>query len=242
MCDAMMFRDVVALQRGDLAGARTMVEQAAAFAREHNLRQLPQALVNLADIATAEGDLVRARELCDEALAHSEGPESTSGTVALVNLAEIANSQGRPAEGAMFARQALEAARDRGDLMTAVWAATLTAWSLAELGELERAGRLLGATLAFTAEVGASRQRTELVCEERILLALSAGFDARQIQTLLAQGHEMPIEEAIRDAARRTRQDATSTAQHSSCSRTASGSEGSSARPLAVGSSRPYVT
>ncbi|MGZ4195075.1 MAG: BTAD domain-containing putative transcriptional regulator [Solirubrobacteraceae bacterium] len=231
MCDAMMFRDVVALERGDLPGARAIVEEVAAFAREHNLRQLPQALVNLADIAIAQGDLMHARRLCDEALAASEGPESIGGTIALINLAEIANTQARPDEGAALGRQALIAAWNRGDLMTAVWAAIVTTWSLAELGELERAGRLLGATSMFVEKSGASRQRTERVSEERTLQALGGQLDDDQMQALLAQGREMPIETAVLDASRGP--------QYSSWRRTHIGSEASSARPLDVRSSRP---
>ena len=120
---------------------------------------------------------------------------------------------------------------NRGDVLSAVWATIVTAWSLAELGELERAGRLLGAANGFLSDAGANRQRTELVSEERVLRALAARLDDQQIQALLAQGRELPIETAILDAARGP--------QYSSGLRIQSGSVGSSARPLAVRSSTP---
>ncbi len=201
MCDAMMFRDVLALERGDLAGARALREEVTSFAREHNLRQLPLALSNLADVVIAQGNLEEARELCDQALDCSEGPESIAGIGALMNLAEIANWQGRYGDGAALAREALMSARKHGDLVTAVEAATAIAWSLAELGELERSAQLLGATTAFVTHTGVSRQRFDLVCEERTLLALSGRLDEQQIQALRADGRTMPIEDALRDAA-----------------------------------------
>src|SRR5262249_38719253 len=201
VCAAMMFRDVLALERGDLAASLSILQEVAAFAREHNLRQLPNVLVNLADVWIAHGDLEQARMLCEEALGSSDGPGSIAGTMALINLTEIANTQGRAADGAAFGRQAAEAALNRGDLLTAAWATIVSAWSLAELGELERAARLLAAGTAFVADAGTAPQRTELVSEERVLRALATRFDDRQVQGLLAQGRGMPIEAAIRDAA-----------------------------------------
>jgi non-specific serine/threonine protein kinase len=230
-CVAMMFRDTAALEHGDFASSRAILTDVVAFAREHKLRVLPTVLVNLSDIAIAEGDLEAARELCDEALSTSDGPESPDGTVALINLTEIANSEGRPGDGAAFAHQAVVGAWNRGDVLFAVWATIVTAWSLAELGELERAGHLLGAANGFLSDAGANRQRTELVSEERVLRALAARFDDQQIQALLAQGRELPIETAILDAARGP--------QYSSGLLIHSASVGSSARPLAVRSSTP---
>ena len=230
-CVAMMFRDTEALERGEFASSRAILADVVAFAREHKLRVLPAVLVNLSDIAIAEGDLEAARELCDEALSTCDGPESPDGTIALINLTEIANSEGRPGDGAVFAHQAVVGAWNRGDVLSAVWATIVTAWSLADLGELERAGRLLGAANGFLSDAGANRQRTELVSEERVLRALSARLDDQQIQALLARGRELPIETAILDAARGP--------QYSSGRRIQSASEGSSARPLAVRSSTP---
>ena len=185
-CMAMMFRDTEALERGDFASSRAILADVVAFAREHKLRVLSAVLVNLADIAIAEGDLDAARELCDEALATSAGPESPDGTVALINLSEIANTEGLARDGAAFAQQAVVGAWNRGDVLSAVWGTIVTAWSLAELGELERAGRLLGAANGFLSDAGANRQRTELVSEEHVLRALSARLDDQQIQALLA--------------------------------------------------------
>jgi predicted ATPase/DNA-binding SARP family transcriptional activator len=196
----MMFRDVLALEDGDTATSIEILQGVAAFAREHNLRLLPSVLVNLADSWIGHGDLEEARQLCEEALASSGGRQSVAGTIALINLSEIANSQDRAADGAAYGGQAALAAWDRGDLLTAAWATIVSAWSLAELGELERAARLLAAGTAFVADAGGGQQRTELVSEQRVRRALAARFDDEQVRALLAQGREMPIEEAIRDA------------------------------------------
>jgi ATP/maltotriose-dependent transcriptional regulator MalT len=156
--------------------------------------------VNLGDIAIEQGRLDEARALQEEALACSETPTSTATCVALINLSEIAALQGRYRDAASVGRTALATALDHGDQLRAVGATFHIAWALAELGELERSGRLLGTATAFLQNAGFASTRSDLLCEEGVLDVLHRKLAADALHTLLQQGRDTPIEEALNDA------------------------------------------
>src|SRR5205085_590253 len=141
--------------------------------------------VNLSDLAIAQGSLDEGRALCEEALACSEGPTSHTARVALINLSEIAALQGRYGDALSLGRTALAAALDHGDQTDAAWAAFPIAWPLAELGELDRSGRLIGAATAFLEEAGFARSRSDLLSEKAILDVLHTRLAADAVQALV---------------------------------------------------------
>jgi ATP/maltotriose-dependent transcriptional regulator MalT len=198
--DVMMSDGILAMQRGDLDYAQVAIEDVVRFAREHNLPQVSYALVNLGDIAIEQKRLDDGRALLEEAVACSEGPTSHAARVALINLAEIAALQGRYRDAASLGRTALAAALDDGDQLYAVWAAFGIAWPLAELGELERSGRLIGTVTAFLQNAGFARSRSDLRCEQAVLDALHRRRPPDAIHTLLQQGRDTPLEAALSDA------------------------------------------
>ena len=195
VCDVMMTDGFVASQRGDVDYARAAFEDVVRFAREHNLRfPLSQALVNLGDIAIEQGRLDEGRALLEEVLDRSED------LVALINLAEIAALQGRHRDAASIGRTALAAALDHGDQFSAVCATFHIAWALAELGELERSGRLIGAATAFIENAGVARSRSDLLCEKGVLDALHRRLAADAVDILVQQGRDTPVAEALSEA------------------------------------------
>jgi predicted ATPase/DNA-binding SARP family transcriptional activator len=200
VCEVMMSRGVLAYQRGDIECARAAIEDVTRFARERNLPELPYALVDLSDFAIEQGRLDEGRALCEEALACSEGPTSSPARVALINLSEIAALQGRYGDALSLGRTALAAALDHGDQTHAVYAAFEIAWPLAELGELERSGRLIGAATAFLQEAGFARTRSDLLCEKAVLDALHRRLPADAVHTLVQQGRDTPLERALSEA------------------------------------------
>jgi len=204
ICDVMMSRGLLAYQRGDIECARAAIEDAARFARERNLPELPVALVDLSELAIEQGRLDEGRALCEEALACSEGPTSHTARVALINLSEIAARQGRYCDALSLGRTALAAALDHGDHTDAVWAAFPIAWPLAELGELERSGRLIGAAAAFLEEAGFARTRSDLLGEKAVLDALHRRLPADAVHTLIQQGRDTRLERALGDALKDT--------------------------------------
>jgi predicted ATPase/DNA-binding SARP family transcriptional activator len=199
VCDVMMIDGLAAGQRGDADHARAAIEDALRVAREHNLPNLVTALVNLGDIAIQQERLDEGRAMLEEAVACSEDPSSPD-VVAVTNLAEIAALQGRHQDAASIGRTALAIALDQGDQLSAVWATFHIAWALAELGELERSGRLIGASLAFVENAGFARDRSDLLCEKGVVDALHKRLAADAVHTLVQQGRDMPLEEALSEA------------------------------------------
>jgi len=204
ICAVMMSRGLLASQRGDIECARGAFEDAARFARERNLSELPVALVDLSELAIEQGRLDEGRALCEEALACSEGPTSMPARVALINLSEIAALQGRYGDALSLGRATLAAALDHGDQSQAVWAALEIAWPLAELGEVERSGRLIGAAAAFLEGAGFARTRSDLLWEKAALDALHRRLPADAVHTLLQQGRDTPLEQALGDVLKGT--------------------------------------
>ena len=200
VCDVMMTDGILAIQRGDLDYARAAMEDVSRLAREHNLPDLSGALVNLGDIAIEQGRLDDGRALLEEALDCSEGATSNAALVALINLSEIASLQGRYRDAASLGRAALATALDHGDQLRAVWATFQIAWALAEVGELERAGRLIGAATTFLQNAGFARSRSDSLCEKAVLDALNKRLAADAVHTLVQQGRDTPLEEALSEA------------------------------------------
>src|SRR5262249_10564505 len=197
VCDVMMTDGILASARGDLEPARSAMEGVVRLAREKSLSHLPNALVNLGDIAIEQGRLEDGRALLLEGLDCSGGPTSHPGRVALINLSQIAALQGRYRDAVSAGRTALAAALDDGDQLRAVWSTFHIAWALGELGELERSGRLIGAAMAFLESAGFARTRSDLLSEKGVLDALHRRLAADAVQTLVQQGRDIPLEEAL---------------------------------------------
>ena len=187
VCNVMMFDGLLAGQRGDLDHARAAIEDALRFARDHSLPTLSNALIDLGDIAIEQGRLDEGRALLEEAIACSH-PTSSEPVVALINLSEIAALQGRYRDAASVGRTGLAIALEAGDQLSAVSATSHIAWGLAELGELERSGRLIGAATAFLQNAGFARSRSDLLCEKPVLDALHRRLPTDTVDTLFQQG------------------------------------------------------
>jgi hypothetical protein len=118
--------------------------------------------------------------------------------VALINLAHVANLQRRHGDAADLGRKAFRAAIDRGDRVSVAAAAKQIAWPLAEKGQLERSGWLLGAAIAFTDNAKVTRQRTDVISEQAASNALGDQLNEQTVQALLLHGRTMSLEEAAR--------------------------------------------
>ncbi len=199
ICRELLWRSIFADERGDLDGERAALAEAIRFASQHHVPGCMQtALVSLGDIAIAQGKLDEARSLCEESLALGDFV-GTSGAIALLNLMHIANLQGRYSDAANLADKTLTAALDREDLLIAASTGTEIAWALANRGQPERAARLLGAAVEFYETAGATKQQTDVVCEQAVRDALRDQRDERIINALLDEGRKTPLDKVIRD-------------------------------------------
>jgi predicted ATPase len=189
-----------ATMRGDYSTARAVLEETIRLAREHDLpRLLCPALGNLSYVSFLEGNLDEARALEEEAVGVGGGTESVTGTLALLSLSHLEILDGHHHEAEELAREALKASLLRGHLVTVARAAMMIAWSLAEQGELERPGRLIGAAAAFLEQAGVVDDGTQEDSEPAVLAALHAQLDDQAIQALLDEGRSMSVEEALHD-------------------------------------------
>ena len=202
ICSGLSGRNMFAAERGDLTGARAALEEAIQHARAHHLPGfLPTALCNLADVAIAQGNLDEAQALCEEGLTLAQSVEGLGDEpTLLINLTHIANLQSRYGDATTLGRQTLTAAFADEDRRTAAGALMEIAWPLAELGQRERAGLLLGAAIGFHDNAGTGLERTEKVCEQRTRKVLRDQLEAHELQALLDRGRKMTLENAARDA------------------------------------------
>jgi hypothetical protein len=76
----------------------------------------------------------------------------------------------------------------------------MIAWSLAEQGELERPGVLIGPSAACLEQAGVADDGTQEDCEPAVRAALHAQLDDQAIRALVDEGRSMSVEEALRDA------------------------------------------
>jgi hypothetical protein len=127
---------------------------------------------------------------------------ATANRTAPAKNSTIPTAAGRYGDAAGSGRTALTIARDHGDQLRAAWATLHIAWALAELGELERSGRLIGAATAFLQNAGFARSRSDLRCEKAVLDAMHRRLAADAVHTLVQRGRDTPLEEALEEAAR----------------------------------------
>jgi predicted ATPase/DNA-binding SARP family transcriptional activator len=197
---AMVDVGFTAVSARDLAEGRRVLEDAIRFARANTLSAvLPAGLNNLADFEILEGHLNAGRVLCEESLTVS-AQGCALADIALINLAYIENLEGNTLEAISSGSQALDSALRRGDLLWVAWAAIALAWPLAEQGQLERAGQLLGAALAFLETAGAGKDWMDEVGERAVREILRERLGAQAAQTLLEEGRHVPLERAARNA------------------------------------------
>ena len=195
---AMIDVGVTAIWDGQLGEGRRDLEGAIEFARENALSDvLAAGLNNLADLAILEGRLQEGRSLCEESLTVS-APGSTTADIGLINLAYIETLEGNVTEAIRLGRQALDSARLRGDLLGSAWAAIGLARPVAAQGQLQAAGRLLGAALTSLETAGAGKDWMDEACERAVREMLRERLGEETEQALLDEGRGMPLAQAAR--------------------------------------------
>jgi hypothetical protein len=79
----------------------------------------------------------------------------------------------------------------------AAWATIQLARSLAEQGDLEQSGRLLGAGIGFLETAGAGRDWMDEACEAAVYKILHDQLEAETVEALLDEGHNLGLEDAV---------------------------------------------
>jgi len=189
---------LMALDDGDLAGARANLEQALVIKRQlGDLHSLALGLANLSDVLIRAGDLVAARRVLAEAAELAEGQDTPQLTGLLeANRGFLAAAEERWAAAAGHYRAAALADQEGGHAHDVAMALTGLGRAVYRLGRRDEAARHLRAAEALAAGI-ANPQR---LAEVRAALAeigengggggLPDGLTARQVDVLrlLADG------------------------------------------------------
>jgi tetratricopeptide (TPR) repeat protein len=176
-----------------------IAEASLALFREMNHQPgIAQALNIIGELARLSGDDERARRAYEECLAVCQQTgEALRTCYNYVNLAYVAQHEGDHERALGLVRQALQLARDRKatrDIASFLWT---FAGSIAALGQLMRAARLLGASEAALERMGAFHQPSDQPEIDRIMVAVRDQLDASAFEAAWAEGRAMTLEQAV---------------------------------------------
>ncbi|HKS71332.1 MAG TPA: tetratricopeptide repeat protein, partial [Ktedonobacterales bacterium] len=192
----------VALKRGELGRARELLEESLAMWRRlGDTRRVALELGNLASVALLQHDDARAVALKEEALALQRLHGSrTDIAQALASLGHARRSQGDHQGAAALLREALILLRDTRYALIAAPCLEMMASILWNLGEPERAARLLGAATALQSAIGTSRLAEVEADYERTVALVRNALGQETFEAAWAAGTTLGLEEAIAEA------------------------------------------
>jgi predicted ATPase/DNA-binding SARP family transcriptional activator len=157
--------------------------------------------LNLVEIATRRGEFNRAQKLLTD-LAALAGRLGVASLVAAVRLRQGALHLrlGQPAVAADAYRASLRSYVELADRAEAIHALEGLALALAEMGDDDRAARLLAAAETSRAGLGAARQPAEAVEIARCLARLRERLGAAGLAAAQAAGRHLTLENALAGA------------------------------------------
>jgi tetratricopeptide (TPR) repeat protein len=182
--------------------AMAIAEESLALFREMNhLPGIAQALNIIGELARISGDDERARRAYEECLAVCrQTGEALRLCYNYVNLAYIAQHEGDHERALDLVRQALQLSHDRNATRDIASFLVTFAGSIAALGQLPRAARLLGASEAALERMGAFHQPTDKPEVDRIIAVVRAQLDDAAFQAAFTEGQKMILEQAVVNA------------------------------------------
>jgi tetratricopeptide (TPR) repeat protein len=194
----------------DIPKARAYLQRAIEIERELNFGWgMGLGLWQLAAMSSEEGDFDKARSLLAESmeLFEAEGNRQfVNGTRS--HLADVARAQGDYKTAIELYGEALRTWRDLGNLGAA--ARCIECLAFVVIGQsagsdvanrkdlLKRAARMFGAAAALRESSASNMEPHERAEYERELAKLSAELDDGSLKAAWAEGHSLPIEQAIR--------------------------------------------
>ena len=191
----------VAVDDGDLDRAFELyTECAAEFERLGNRMRQAVSLSNLAAIAARRGDAATAAAHGRHAIELQRANEDTDGmAVSLANLGRVLLELGDEAGARDAFRESFELGRGLDYQMLLAYLLGASGELARRSGELERAGRLIGAATALFESIGMEIPAEELHEHERTLAPLRAELGEDETARLVAEGRRLPADTAIAD-------------------------------------------
>jgi tetratricopeptide (TPR) repeat protein len=162
---------------------------------------ITQALNVIGELARISGDDERAKRSYVECLAVCQKTgEALRTCYNYVNLAYVAQHEGDHERALDLVRHALELSRDRRATRDIASFLVTFAGSIAALGQLQRAARLLGASEAALERMGAFHQPTDKPEIDGIIATVRAQLDDAAFQAARIEGRQMTLDEAVAEA------------------------------------------
>jgi predicted ATPase/class 3 adenylate cyclase len=184
---------------GNLATARTLLEDSAAIARQNgNQTGLGVALLNLGQVETAAGNFNRAAQLLQEALAlNRERGDLMRMAVIQQSLAVNSLFAGRAGEARDLLSSMVGYVTGSGDTEFLIDAIELAAAIAAELGDVPRAARLAGAAETIRQKAGMSASQPDAATLEHFLAPARAASAPEDWDAELAAGRALTHQQAV---------------------------------------------
>ena len=188
--------------RGDTERQDEYFAEALALAREAGELGLVSRLLASSGMAAFElGELDRAKQLFDESLVVAEEAGSEQAVSrALGFLGTIALFEGRLDDAVAIERRSLELAHRLGFMEAVTYQLAGLAGAYAELGQTERAAKLVGASSRLVEELHLRLERHQREQQERTISALRRKLDPEFLEPLLVTGRAMSLGEAVQCA------------------------------------------
>ena len=179
-----------------------LVEESLALFHELNHQPgIAQALNIIGEIARFSGDDDRARRAYEECLAVAKQTGETRRIVYLCqNLTFIALHEGDAERARDLGRQGLRLARTMNNRLELAKALAALAGAIGELGQAQRAARLLGASESALERFGAFHQLNDKPEIDAIITAVHARLDDAAFLAAWTEGRELTLEQAVAQA------------------------------------------
>jgi predicted ATPase/DNA-binding SARP family transcriptional activator len=193
----------LAILAADYERATGLYEEAIpAFRGTGDRRALTVALGNLASVANLRADYDQARTLGEEALslARDHGAKD-SVALLLHNLARTALAQQRPDDAGRLFVESLALGEELGYRENFAYCVEGCGELAAARGEPQTAARLLGAAIGMFEGLGVPLEQGERESYERTVERLTAQLGEAAFAMLETAGRELPLEQAVREAA-----------------------------------------
>jgi len=180
----------------------SLVEESLALFHELNHQPgIAQALNIIGEIARFSGDDDRARRAYEECLAVAKQTGETRRIVYLCqNLTFIALHEGDAERARDLGRQGLRLARTMNNRLELAKALAALAGAIGELGQAQRAARLLGASESALERFGAFHQLNDKPEIDAIITAVHARLDDAAFLAAWTEGRELTLEQAVAQA------------------------------------------
>ena len=202
LATSMISLGAVALEQGDHDRAKHLFEESLLLCRELGYKLgIGASLGNLAIVAHKRGDQQGAKSLLGESKAvWAELDDKRAISASVRYLGEVARSEADHAEAVARYRESLALSVPLGDRLGIAESLEGLAAIAVDLGEAERAARLLGAAERMRETIHVPVREADRPEHDRAIEAVRASLDEAALLTAWGQGRAMGVEEAVSEA------------------------------------------